>query len=194
MIALSVTAKKEKELSKLLKGKTKQLQKNMKIAVKEVAKKTHSTMIKGVYNELNVTQANIRKTTKVVYKMGFSGSPKAIVTQKKTGRIPLRDFGATQNKKGVAYRVSRSKGKRPVVLGSFQGTKPGVVNPKWRGRVFKRVGKGRLPIVQLFGASPWGVLVKTKLVGKLIKQADEELLKQINRRIRFISLKKSGAI
>jgi hypothetical protein len=60
--------------------------------------------------------------------------------------------------------------------------------------VFKRVGEGRLPIIQLFGPSPWGVSIKNNLKKPTVKATKIELIKQIERRIRFLKLKQSGAI
>ena len=64
----------------------------------------------------------------------------------------------------------------------------------WRGNAFIRVGKTRLPIRKLLGPSPWGVFVVGKKIGPSAQQIEAELKKQIDRRIRFILLKQSGAI
>jgi hypothetical protein len=194
MIALSVTARGEKRLAKLLQGNSKRLRREMAIAVNATSKKTVAIWAKEVSKEVATAQKNIKATIKVSKKAsaGESKSPTAVVTQKKTGRIPLRDFGARQNKSGASYKISR--GKRGFVAGAFQGPKPGVMKASWRGRVFKRVGAGRLPIIQLFGPSPWGVSIKNDLKKPTVKATRIELIKQIERRIRFLKLKQSGAI
>ena len=56
------------------------------------------------------------------------------------------------------------------------------------------VGKSRLPIVKLHGASPFGVMTKGKKLGPSVEATQAELEKQIQRRVRFITLKKTGAI
>jgi hypothetical protein len=195
MIALSVTARGEKRLAKLLQGNAKRLRREMAIAVNATSKKTVAIWAKEVSKEVATAQKNIKATIKVRKKAsaGESKSPTAVVTQKKTGRIPLRDFGARQNKKGTTYKISKG-GKRGFVAGAFQGPKPGVMKASWRGRVFKRVGAGRLPIIQLFGPSPWGVSIKNNLKKPTVKATKIELIKQIERRIRFLKLKQSGAI
>jgi hypothetical protein len=166
----------------------------MAIAVNATSKKTVAIWAKEVSKEVATAQKNIKSTIKVSKKAsaGESKSPTAVVTQKKTGRIPLRDFGARQNKSGTSYKIGR--GKRGFVAGAFQGPKPGVMKASWRGRVFKRVGAGRLPIIQLFGPSPWGVSIKNDLKKPTVKATRIELIKQIERRIRFLKLKQSGAI
>jgi hypothetical protein len=195
MIALSVTARGEKRLAKLLQGNTKRLRREMAIAVNATSKKTVAIWAKEVSKEVATAQKNIKATIKVSKKAAASESksPTAVVTQRKTGRIPLRDFGARQNKKGATYKISKG-GKRGFVAGAFQGPKPGVMKASWRGRVFKRVGTGRLPIIQLFGPSPWGVSIKNNLKKPTVKATKIELIKQIERRIRFLKLKQSGAI
>lgn len=194
MIALSATARGEKRLAKLLGGNAKKLRREIAVAVNATSKKTVSIWAKEVSKEIATAQKNIKATIKVSRKAAAteSKSPTAVVTQRKTGRIPLRDFGAKQNKKGVTYRIS--KGKRGFAAGAFQGPKPGVMKASWRGRVFKRVGEGRLPIIQLFGPSPWGVSIENNLTNPVGKATKVELLKQIERRTRFIKLKQSGAI
>ena len=185
MIALSVTARGEKRLAKLLQGNSKRLRREMAIAVNATSKKTVALWAEKSSKELATAQKNIKGTIRVRKKAsaGESKSPTAVVTQKKTGRIPLRDFGARQTKKGVSYRISPGKGKKPVIAGAFQGPKPGVMKASWRGRVFKRVGKERLPIVQLMGPSPWGVFIKKKMTPAQMKEIETELAKQIERRI-----------
>lgn len=194
MIGFTVQQRKVNELSKVLKGSDKKVRRQLVIAVNATSRKTTGGIAKQVATELATAQKNIKKTIKVKQKAGKTQKvPTAIVSQTETKRIPLRDFGARQNKKGVSYKISKSKG-RKTIQGAFQGPKPGVMKAGWRGRVFKRVGKSRLPIQQLFGASPWGVFVKNKMKKPVVKESKQELIKQIERRIRFLKLKESGAI
>ena len=188
MIALSVTARGEKRLAKLLQGNTKRLRREMAIAVNATSKKTVAIWAKEVSKEVATAQKNIKATIKVSKKAAASESksPTAVVTQKKTGRIPLRDFGARQNKKGVAYRIAKG-GKRGFIKSAFTIAKFG-------GHVFARVGKERGPIDKKFGPSPWGVSIKNNLKKPTVKATKIELIKQIERRIRFLKLKQSGAI
>ena len=194
MIGFTVQQRKVNELSKVLKGSDKKVRRQLVVAVNATSRKTTGGIAKQVATELATAQKNIKKTIKVKQKAGKTQKvPTAIVSQTETKRIPLRDFGARQNKKGVSYKISKSKG-RKTIQGAFQGPKPGVMKAGWRGRVFKRVGKSRLPIQQLFGASPWGVFVKNKMKKPVVKESKQELIKQIERRIRFLKLKESGAI
>lgn len=99
-----------------------------------------------------------------------------------TKRIPLRDFGARQNKRGVSYRITKGGG-RKTIASAFQGPKPGVIKVSWKGHVFKRVGKARLPIRKLKGPSPWGVFIKHNMAAKAAEEAERRLEKNIERRV-----------
>lgn len=194
MITFGVNQRKINELKRTLNGNAKQLRRQLTTAVNATSRKTRSTMAKEVGKELATTQKAIKTTIAITKKAtNATRNPTAVVTQKKSGRVPLRDFKARQNKSGVTYKISKTKGRKSIP-GAFQGPRPGVMKASWRGRVFKRSGKSRLPIQQLFGPSPWGVFVKKKLKKPTIQESRKELLKQIDRRIRFLKLKKSGAI
>jgi len=117
----------------------------------------------------------------------------AIVTLKKTKRLGLRHFKARQDKTGVSYKISKTGG-RQRVAGGFQGPKPGVMKMSWRGNAFKRVGKSRLPIIQLKGVSAYGAYAKNELSGPQVKTIEDELEKQIERRIKLNVLRANGLV
>lgn len=192
MINISIDNSQVRKLEKELGDKAKRLPRELATAVNATARKVRSSISRSVRQELAVTKKVVDKTIDIRGK----ATPKKLgstIRLNQTKRIPLRDFGARQNRAGVSYRVSKSGG-RQHIPGAFQGPRPGAVKASWRGRVFKRVGKERLPIVQLFGASPWGVFKKQKLTKPTNKEAKKELRKQVDRRIRFIKLKNSGSI
>lgn len=168
------------------------LRKELAIACNQTANKSKSTIAKQIGKELATSQKNIRTTIRIVSKAKDSDI-QAVVEVKKEKRISLKEFGARQTKTGVSYKISKSRG-RKTIPGAFQGPKPGSINVKTKGNVFKRVGKPRLPIVKLFGPSSWGVFVVGKKQGPSVAETEAELKKQIDRRIRFIELKASGAI
>jgi hypothetical protein len=185
-----------KELSLAVQRSGKKLKKELAIAVNATSRFVKKQSAKEIGKELSTAQKNIAAVLAITQKAKAEGehsNPKATVRVKKTGKIPLRDYGARQTKKGVSYKISKTKGRR-MATGAFQGPKPGVMKASWRGRVFQRVGKSRLPIVQLFGPSPWGVFAIKKLKPPVMAAAKAELNKQVKRRIRFIKLKQSGVI
>lgn len=177
------------EVVKSLDNVVKNLSKELGIVAWKTARKGKSLVAKDVTKELAVTQKVVKKEL-AAKRIGKTG---AEVTIDKSPRIPLRDFKARQIKRGVSYRISKTKG-RKTIPGAFQGPRPGQMNVKWRGRVFKRTGKKRLPIIQLYGPSPWGVIVKNRRIRPIANQLNQELRKQLAERLRYQRLKKSGAI
>lgn len=175
-----------------IEGTGRKLRGELSVAVNKTAGKAKSIIAKQIGSELATPQKNIR----TVIRQGKRANEFEISTSvevRKEQRISLREFGARQTRKGTSYRVSKSRG-RSFIAGAFQGPKPGLMKASWRGHVFKRVGKARLPIVKLMGPSAWGVFVVGKRIGPSTQQTQTELLKQINERIRFLGLKKSGTI
>lgn len=165
------------------------LTKELRIVSWKTAKKAKSLIAKQVVKELATPQKIVRAQLSTRRGSG----PKATVTLKKSSRISLREFKPRQTKKGVSYRISKSQG-RKIIQGAFTGPKPGLTFVKFRGHAFKRVGKSRLPIVKLFGPSPWGVFVVNKQQQQVNPQINAELRKQLAERVRFKTLKKQGVI
>jgi hypothetical protein len=199
MIGFTVQQRRVNELSKVLKGSDKKIRRQLTIAVNATSKKTQGGIAKQVATELATAQKNIKKTIKIKKKASNSEKvPQAVVSQTETKRIPLRDFGARQNKKGVSYKVSKSKGRKTIksafVVQSLGGHVFQRRGEKARVKKGRNAGKMKQKIFKLFGASPWGVFVKNKMKKPVVKESKQELIKQIERRIRFLKLKESGAI
>jgi len=170
----------------------KQLRKELAVAVNATAAKSKSIIAKQIGKELAVAQKDIKTTISQSRRAGELDIS-ATVEVKKEKRLGLNKFGARQTKKGVSYKVSKSRG-RSFIEGAFQGPKPGLMKASWRGNVFKRAGKSRLPIVKLKGPSTWGVFVVGKKIGPSAAETEAELKKQVDRRIRFLLLKQAGTI
>lgn len=169
-----------------------QLRKELAIAVNATAAKSKSIIAKEIGKELAVAQKDIKTTISQSRRAGELDIS-ATVEVKKEKRLGLNKFGARQTKKGVSYKVSKSKG-RSFIPGAFQGPKPGLMKASWKGNAFKRVGKSRKPIVKLKGPSTWGVFVVGKKIGPSTAETETELKKQVDRRIRFLLLKQAGTI
>ena len=114
------------------------------------------------------------------------GALRRTVTIKYSSRIPLKDFGANQKKKGVSYKISKTKG-RQTIPSAF-------IVRLYGDNVFQRRGKARPVGSAKKGASPWGVFVKRKQARPIRKEVRSELIKEIKRRTKFLNLKASGAI
>jgi len=177
------------DVVKSLKNIVKNYSKELGIVVNKVGRKGKSLVAKEVTKELTVTQKVVKKQIDF-RKVGKTGGELSL---DKSPRIPLRDFKARQTRAGVSYRISKTKG-RKVAKGAFQGPRPGRMNTRWKGRVFKRTGKSRLPITQLYGPSPWGVIKKNNKQKPIADQLRTEMRKQLAERLRYQRLKKSGAI
>jgi len=192
MISMNIDQSQIKRLESAVRAAGKSMSKEISAAINAVAKKTRLDMGRKIRSELNIGKESVESTIKTV-RPSTPGSLSAGVRLNKTKRIPLRDFGAKQNKVGVSFKISK-KGGRGAVQGAFQGPKPGVMKASWRGRVFKRAGKERLPIVQLMGPSPWGVFVKRRMTAVQIAETEAELKKQMERRINLNVLRANGLV
>jgi len=190
---VSVDSASVASLKKAIEGTARTLRKEIRIALNATAKKAKSLTNKEIRTELaNITASNIDYTMKVHLSDGESDLT-ASLEVKKTDRLSLRHFKPRQIKAGTSYQISKTKGRRTVV-GAFQGPRVGLMKASWRGNAFRRAGKSRLPIIKLRGPSPWGVMTAGKKTGPSEALIDAELKKQIERRVRFITLKKAGAI
>jgi len=192
MIGVSVNQASLNGLKLAIKNTKTTLRRELRIAVNATAKKAKSIINKQIRSELAVTAKVVDRTISVKAE-ATEVQLSAKVTIKKTARIPLRDFGARQTRAGVSYKVSKKEG-RKTVQGAFQGPRPGVTKGSWSKNAFARIGAEKTPIVILLGPSPWGLLALGKQLGPSKEQTQAELEKQVQRRIRFITLKKSGAI
>ena len=188
---ISIDADQIQRLRNMLKGSKPKVAQQLSIAINETQKKITVKASRAITEELAVKASVVKQ--KIKGKRATKGDLLAKVTVKASNRLSLREFGAKQNKRGVTYKISKTKG-RKLIAGAFQGPKPGVVKISWRGNVFKREGKPRLPIVKRSGPSPWGVYVKSGKDPSIRKEARQILREQIERRIKFIQLKQSGEI
>ena len=81
-----------------------------------------------------------------------------------------------------------------MVLGAFMGPSPGTFAPKLYGGVFRRVGKERLPIVKLYGVSPYGTYRKNDFESIDVAYSGDYLKQQIDRRINLNVLRANGLV
>lgn len=145
-------------------------------AVNKTSKGLKTPASKEIRTELAAPAKAVNKSLSQTRK-ATSSSLMAVFTVAKSNRIPLRDFGARQTKKGVSYRISKSTGRR-TADSAFQVNKLG-------NHVFKRVGKQRLPIRKLKGPSPHGVFVAKEMDKPVTADAEVRLQKEIERRIQY---------
>lgn len=151
-------------------GKT-EVKKMVAQAVNRAAKKTYSATSepKGlsqlVREHLNIKAAQFKKDVKLPTK----ATPTRLsskIQMMKTKRTNLVNFGASQNNKGVSYKIMKS-GARNTAPGAFIA----------KNQVFRRVGKSRLPIIKLQGVSIWGWAIEN--------QMDRDFQRTANKRLRL---------
>ena len=188
---IAISAKGLSGLTNAVNSIAKDLKKNLAVAINETSKTGKAGIAKKIAAELAVAQKTIKEQIKNT--RASATMLRSNLQLRKSNRISLRYFGAKQNKAGVSFRISKTKG-RKIIQGAFQGPRPGAVNVRWRGNVFKRAGKARLPIVKLQGPSPWGVFAVNRMTKKQEEELRIELEKRVERRIRFLTLKAQGKI
>ncbi len=141
----------------------------------------------------------------------------AKVSLKESKRLPLRDFGARQTKRGVTYQIANvggvTQGKGQSVTTTRKGSRGRVPDafiiekntklgkPTRMGKVanfgnhvFRRVGKKRLPIRKLWAVSAWGVVVKNDMVQPIAAKAEDDLENNIRRRVNLEVLRRTGKV
>ena len=192
MISINIDAKQLKKLRAAVDRSGKKFKVEMAAAMNATAKKAKGQISKRIRTELAVKAGDLN----ALIKTGRKASTTSLVSSvslTKTARLPLRVFGARQVAAGVTYKISNKRG-RKLAKSAFQGPKPGVMKVSWRGNVFARVGKGRLPITKLMGASPWGVFVTNDMTPEQVADIEVELANQIDRRIKLNILRAEGLV
>jgi len=182
------------DLVKNLESVVKNLPKQMHIVNGKAARRAESYLAKQIARPAGF----IRVTQKVAKKKivrGSRGTVGATLEASKTERIGLEHFGGRHTKAGVTYKITNA-GSKKTVVGGFMGPRPGVLAPKLHGGVFTRLNQSdnRSKIGKARGPSPFGVIKKQKLGKKTTSKISEYLLDELRERIRYKTLKKSGAI
>lgn len=111
-------------------------------------------------------------------------SPGGAVTLSATSRIPLRDFGARQTKRGVSYEIET--GRRTLIPGAFilDTALLGAGADQASEHVFVRAeGAGRLPIRKRYGLSPWGAYHAAGAGPAVRKRVEERLSQALKQRV-----------
>jgi hypothetical protein len=192
VISIEIDVKQLKRLRESVgKAKTK-FGRELAATVNAVAKKTRLDIGRDVRSVIAIKKKESEEPLKI-RGVATAEMPRTTVSLAKTRRLGLRHFGARQDKTGVTFKIAKQGG-RQRVQGAFQGPKPGVMNVKWKGNAFRRVGKERLPIIHLRGVSAFGAYIKNKFTQPQIKRINDELSKQMERRIKLNILRASGLV
>ena len=181
MIDIAVDQADLKRLAAASQATGKNIDRELSAAINATAQPTRKVMAREIVQKVNLKVGVVNKKLK----KGIRSNPKTLKTSvklKHQQRLGLQHFGASQTKKGVAYKIDKSGG-RKMVVGAFMGPKPGVKAPKLNGGAYIRSGKTRLPIKKLHGVSPWAVFLKRSLDTPTEKQSSQRLSKEVNKRI-----------
>lgn len=108
-------------------------------------------------------------------------------------RISLKYFGARQTKAGVTYKIDK-KGAKKTLNKGFMGPKLGVMAVKLKGHPFVRVKDKRKPVAMAVGVSAWGAFAVNEYPARTKEYAQEQLEKNVARRVNFLLLKAAGKI
>ncbi len=192
MIAIDINRAQLQRLADAVNASGKKLPKEIAGAINQVSRKTKLEMGREIRKQVAIPKDEVEKPLKI--KTQATGeSLSAIVSLKETPRLGLRHFGARQDKRGVSYKISK-RGGRKRVNGAFQGPKPGTMKTSWKGNAFRRVTRSRLPIIKLLAVSAYGTYKKNDMAGPQVKAIENELSKQLDRRINLNVLRASGLV
>ena len=185
MISVDFDKAQLERLKQSLADKADRLPVEVAIAINATAKKAKALVAKDVAKEITLTQKKIKRLITIPSKAS-KGKLGSSVRIKGTKPINLRHFKHRASKRnGVRFSVRKSDG--------MQVDPSAFVVGRYKGNVYRRVGKARGPL-----SNQRGVAVVDVITGGLNRlmepEIKAELKKQIERRIRFNLLKSSGVI
>ena len=169
-----------------LAGLPKRVREAQQFAINGAVKDEVSFVAKRITTKVKITQRDVKKHIASV--RATASNLVGMVAIQESRRIPLSKFGARQTRAGVTYQIDRSGG-RKLIAGAF-----GPKIAKLGQHAFKRIGKDRLPITELLGPSPWGVLVVNKLDVDFEAHASQRLAYHLDRRVELILLRIAGKV
>lgn len=190
MIACTIDPKQIQALKDALQSKSSRLPREIATAINATAKDVRIEVARAIRPEIN-SKVKIKTIKKVIKSKSTATKDQliAIVRLNKGYPFPMRFFSPKQNAKGVNVKFGRAKGKAGKTF--FPGA---FVANQWGGNVYQRVGKQRVPLIQLKGPSP-GDFFAAAGVDKLAwSVARRQLPIQMQRRIRFLMLQSSGGL
>lgn len=198
MIEVTTNAQAIKRLAEVLENNTKMLRKDIRIALSKTANHVESQWAKEISETIPVTRAVIKKLLRQEVANIDAPELKASVSLFKSKRLSLKEYRAKQTRSGVSYTGYKGA-KRKTLPGAFIALRLGghVFTRQGQKQVMSKgryAGKMRQPIVKRFGPSPFDTTQKHEIPVKLVQLGKARLLLELNKRVRFRSLKASGAI
>jgi hypothetical protein len=163
------------------------LKKEFGASVNKVAKKVAFEASKEIGKELAVKPRKLLKKVVNTGKKATADYPFAIVYLNQGYPFPLKYFGAKQTKKGVTYKLKPTYN-RNIARDMF-------IVKQYGGHVYRRQNATeRYPLRRVFGPKPGDVYEATNLPDKMAKVATEQLTKQLNERVRYLTQRAQGKL
>ena len=144
LIEIKFSEKKLQAIRQMLSGVKGAIPKVMSRAVNRTAESARTQIVRRLAGLVNLKQKIIRDSITL---SKASRRNWVATVGINTKRIPLINFGARQNKKGLSYVIAKQSGRRQI-RSAFIAT----MSSGHRG-AFKRKGPDRLPIMELRGPS-----------------------------------------
>jgi hypothetical protein len=167
------------------------MDKSLVAAVNDTTKQLRTRISSKIRDRVGIKKKDIDQHIKATR---ATATPEATVTLDESERLPLKYFGARQTRAGVAYRISKTAGRKvvPDAFGPAGGKRPGVA--KLGFHVYRRTGTARLPIIKLYGPSPWGVFKEADLERETASEGATLLENNVRRRLNLMQLRLEGKV
>ncbi len=154
MTNVSVQFKGAKQFQKALKSTETQVNRKAQQALNRTLTRSRTQMTNAIGEKLNLKKKTIRDMISLQKANKNTGLIGRLVVKNKL--IPLIEYKAKQNRKGVSFKLYRSR-PRQLIRHSFI-----MLDKRGRDTVFKREGRARLKIKPLYGTIIHDVAVKQR--------------------------------
>jgi hypothetical protein len=190
VISVTIDTTDIKRIQSVLNGARATVGKELSAAINKTAKKVTTMAAREIGKVLNLPIKTIKKTIKQKSKANKEKTS-ATIGFWEGYPVPLKFFKPRQLKsgKGVSYRANKTKPATGFVSGGF-------IVQQYGGNVYKRQAntKARGPLIKQHGPKPGWYFEETGVVSKATEFAKTELPKQIEARIRYLTLKAQGQL
>lgn len=186
LIDIEVNQKQLRRVEQMLRGMPREIPKILYRAVNRTAALAKTQISREIRQEINIKAKDLNE--KVILQRAKLHWPVATIGLSKK-RVPVMDFAARQTKTGVSYKIKKAGG-REQIKHAFITTMPETGHTG----VFKRWGKTRLPIVELFGPSVGEIFKRSQsLIKRITEQAYKNLARNIESQLDYVLARRKAA-
>ena len=154
-------------------------------AINRTATTARAKTARKLAGQIRVKVSQVKKGISIIKAMRDYWQATLRIT---TRRIPLIQFGARQTRRGTSYQIDKRAG-RKTIKGAFIQTMPitGASQKHGHRGVFKREGKERLPIRELFGPSLGFVFEESgQIAAETMAETAVDLEKNVDSKVQWI--------